>query len=87
MERNHDPSTALFVDPMTAKPAFSSIASASAAVRRGILGMNFDGGVKNLLAERRRPLIISQSLEEEFDCLTDVGESLFDGLTLRLASF
>lgn len=63
MKRNHDPSIALGVDPMAtldrshANPSFNSVASASAAVSRGTLGMNFDGGGKNLLAQRRRPFI------------------------------
>ncbi len=60
-------------------------ASASAAVRRGTLGMNFDGGGENLPAERRRALVIGQGLQEEFDCLTDIGKSLLDRLSLRLS--
>src|ERR1019366_2614707 len=48
--------------------------------------MNFDGGGENLPAERRRALVVGQGLQEEFDCLTDVGKSLLDGLSLRLAS-
>lgn len=62
-----------------------SIPSASAAVRRGALGMDFDRGGKNLLAQRRRALFIGQSLQEEFDGLADIGKSLFDRLPLRLA--
>ena len=48
--------------------------------------MNFDGGGENLTAERRRALVVGQGLQEELDCLTDVGKSLLDGLSLRLAS-
>jgi hypothetical protein len=68
MERNHDPSPALCVDPMTAlgpqpnETAPNNIASASAAVRRGTLGVNFDRGGKNLPAERRRALVVGQGL-------------------------
>ena len=62
-----------------------SIASASAAVRRGSLGMNFDRGGQNLLAQRGRALFISQSLQEEFDCLADIDKCLLDRLALRLA--
>ena len=50
------------------------------------LGVNFDGRGKNLPAERHRALVIGQGLQEEIDCLTDVGESLLDRLPLRLAS-
>ena len=52
-----------------------------------LLGMNFNCGGKNLLAERSRALVIGQGLEEKFDCLTDIGKSLLDRLSLRLASF
>ena len=48
--------------------------------------MDFDGGGKNLLAERRRALVIGQGLQEQLNCLTDIGKSLLDGLSLRLAS-
>jgi len=62
-----------------------SIASASAAVRRGSLGMNFDRVVRNLLAQRGRALFISQSLQEEFDCLADIDKCSLDCPALRLA--
>jgi hypothetical protein len=49
--------------------------------------MNFDGSGKNLLAERRRALVIGQSLQKQFDCLTNIGKSFLDRSSLRLASF
>jgi hypothetical protein len=48
VERNHDPASTLRVNPVTAlrpqpkEPDFNSRAPASAAVKRGSLGMNFD---------------------------------------------
>jgi len=68
------------------KPALSSIASASAAVRRGALGMDFDGGSENLAAQGRRALLIGQGLQEKFNCLTDIGKSLLDCLSLRFGT-
>ncbi len=73
------------LDRNQTKPAFNSIASASSAVRRGSLGMNFDRGSQNFLAQRRRALFITQGLQEEFDCLADIGECLLNRLALRLA--
>ena len=64
MEWYHDPSGALRVDPMTAlrpqptNPDFSSSASASAAVKRGSLGMNFDCGGQDLVAQRLGSLLV-----------------------------
>jgi len=57
---------------------FNSIASASAAARRGGLGMNFYGSGKNLLAQRHRALVIGQGLQKEINCFTDIGKSLLD---------
>jgi len=54
-------------------PLISNIASASAAVRRGSLGMNFDGGGENLLAERGRALFIGERFQEQLDGLANVG--------------
>jgi hypothetical protein len=73
------------VDRNQTKPAFNSIASASAAVRRGSLGMNFDRGGQNLLAQCGRALFISQGLQKELNCLADIDKCLLDGLALRLA--
>jgi hypothetical protein len=56
-----------------------------AAVRRGSLGMNFDCGGQNLLAQCRRALFISQGLQKEFDCLADIDKRLLNRLALRLA--
>jgi hypothetical protein len=92
MERDHDPSATLRVDSMTTlrsqpnKPAFNNVASASAAVSRGTLGMHFDCGSKNLPAEQRRALVLGQSLQKQLDRLTDIGERFLDRLSLRLAS-
>jgi hypothetical protein len=75
MERNYHPASALHVNPMTAfgsqpnETAFNSIASESAAVKRGPLGMNFDCGGQNLPAQRSRALLVSQGFQEEFDHL------------------
>ena len=49
--------------------------------------MNFDGRGKNLLAERRRALLVGQRLQEELDGFADICKSFFDGLALRLAAF
>src|ERR1035441_3251422 len=73
------------LDRNQAKPVFKSIASASAAVKRGSLGMNFDRGGKNFSAQRRGALFVGQGLQVEFDCLTDIGQSLLDRVSLRLA--
>src|SRR5580700_9292864 len=62
------------VDRNQTKPAFNSIASASAAVRRGSLGMNFDRGGQNLLAQCGRALFISQGLQKELNCLADIDK-------------
>ena len=59
---------------------------ASSAVGHGSSGVYFDGGDKDLAAERRRALVIGQGLQEKIDCLTDIGKSLLDGPSLRLAS-
>ncbi len=48
--------------------------------------MNFDGGGENFPAQRRGALVIGEGLQKEFDCLTDIGKTLLDGLSLRLAS-
>ena len=40
----------------------------------GALGIDFDGGDKNLPAERRRSLVIGQCVQIEFDCLTNIGK-------------
>src|ERR1035438_8880444 len=62
------------------------MASTSAAVRRGVLGMNFDNGGEDFPAQRSGALFIGQGLQEELDRLTDIGKSLLDGLSLRLES-
>jgi len=59
-----------------AKPDRSGNASHSAAVKRGTLGMNFDEGSKDLLAQRCRALFVGQGFQEEFDRLTDIRKGL-----------
>ena len=92
MERNHDPAAALRVNPMTTlRPQpnecrFQQQRFGTAAVRRGSLGMNFDRGRQNLAAPRCRALFIGQSLQEQLNCLADIGHSLHDRLSLRLAT-
>jgi hypothetical protein len=82
IEGNDHPAPALLIDPMTAfgpqptKPVFHSMASSSAAIRRGSFGMNFDCGGQNLLAQRRRALFISPGLQEEFNSLADIDQRL-----------
>ncbi len=47
--------------------------------------MNFERGSENLLTQRRRALFITQGLKEEFDGLTNVGESFLYSSSLGLA--
>jgi len=90
MERHHYTAAALRVrlplDRNQTNADFSSNVSASAAVRRGSLGMNFDRCGQDLLTQRRRALLLGQSLQEKLNCFADVGQSLFDRLALRLAA-
>ena len=48
--------------------------------------MDFDRGSEDLPAQRRRALLIGQGLQEKFDCPTDIGKSLLDRPSLRLAA-
>ena len=48
--------------------------------------MDFDGGGENLPAEGRGALLVGQALQKKLDRLTNIDESLFDRLSLRLAS-
>jgi hypothetical protein len=48
--------------------------------------MRLDGGRQNLTAEKTIPLSGGQSFKVEFDRLFDIGDSLFKGVALRLAS-
>ena len=93
MERNYHPASALFVDPMTAlgpQPNEAGFQQYRFGIRRSQarqlrLGMNFDRGGQNLLAQCGRALFISQGLQKELNCLADIDKCLRDGLALRLA--
>ena len=82
MERNatvkghdHSPATGL-IDAVT---------SASAAVNRGALGMNFNSCSEDYLSQCSGTLIVRERFQEEFDRFPDVGEDLLNGPALRLA--
>src|ERR1022692_3666230 len=48
--------------------------------------LNIDRGGQNLVAQRLRSLLIGRSLQEELNCFADIGQSLLDRLSLRLAT-
>lgn len=73
------------MDRSQTNPARKRIPSASAAVSRGALDMNFYRGGQNLAAERSRALLIGQGLQEKLNCLADIRERLLDVPPLRLA--
>jgi hypothetical protein len=66
-------------------PALSSIASASVARRRGVLGTNLDGSGKYLPAQRGRALLLSERFQKKFNGLSNISKGFVDRRSLRLA--
>ena len=62
------------------------MASASAAVKRGALGMNFNCCSEYDLVGGSDTFFIGQRFQEELNSLPDIDQRLFDRCTLRLAA-
>src|SRR5579884_1263323 len=73
-------------DRSRTKPVASNAFSASAAVQRGSLGIDFNGRRQNLLTQEHVALVRRQRLQVEFNGLADVGQGLFKAGALRLAA-
>src|SRR5579871_155954 len=67
----------------SSKPAPSSARSASTAVKRGSLGIHFEGCRQNLPAEQVIAFVARQRLEVELDRFRNMGHSLLEGVTLE----